>query len=1028
MLTIQLFGNPTLEIDRQVVNVERRKSRAMLYYLADSQRPVQREHLLALFWPDTDRSSAQQILRTTLHGLRKALGEALVVDRDTLGIAPDVEVDARMFEKNLAILPADILKLSSILDLYQGPFLEDFSLPDSAAFDEWLETQREHYKRLALRAISALSRLYETHSDYKAALACLDRALTIDPLQEDFQREAMRLAYLAGDRPDAIRRYDQLRKLLDEELGMPPMVETRAMYDDILNDHIALHPARAESPPVNPFQNVRAPMKPASSTILPFRGHDKELKLLTAELFSHRLLLVEGEPGIGKTRLVEQLISTLPETIHLTVVCRELEQSLPYQPMAEALRILQTRPDWPELFARIRTAVSPVWLAQVARLAPELDPGQAGSWNTGEEWRLWEGLSQFLLALAQLRPVVFWIDDAPWADASTLGLVGYLVRHSDAAQFGFLATAQAVPARSALGNLISTLTREGRLLRLSLDRFTEEDVAEIARQISPDHPEKMADWLLRSSEGNPYILTELVRHARKNRWLQPDGTADFSQISTTPVVPPTVYSLIQTRLSGLPEAARRLLDVAVAAGRDFELDAVMRASALSEEAALDGLDELLQSGLVVETQPGRYAFDHSLTMEVAYREVGEARHRLLHRRLAEAMENVYRPSRLEGMAGVLAFHFSEGNDPQRAAPYALKAGRQAADLSAWHEAIDFYKMALAGIEGWERYAIWMELGRAYLKSGQGARATEVFRSAADLARARSDRARLDEARLMTAQSLLPQARFAESIEENRKVLEEGLPENAFQAELGWGTALSLEGADLAGAEEHLMRAASFCRGTTNLVVLAQVEFELGSLLAQRGNLPGAVEHYRQALQLTENRETSVAVERRTLVHNNLAYHLLLLEDPEAEAQAQAGMHLAKENGLLGLQTYLYSTLGEIALARKDYAAAEAAFNAGLEIARQLSMPERITGLTANLGLVARELGQTSLAIHRLSTAMAQADSLGILQLSAQIRLWLVPLLPGEEAHAQLAEARAIAASSGRKRLLEEADRMILPNR
>jgi tetratricopeptide (TPR) repeat protein len=466
----------------------------------------------------------------------------------------------------------------------------------------------------------------------------------------------------------------------------------------------------------------------------------------------------------------------------------------------------------------------------------------------------------------------------------------------------------------------------------------------------------------------------------------------------------------------------------VAAGRDFELDAVMRASALSEEAALDGLDELLQSGLVVETQPGRYAFDHSLTMEVAYREVGEARHRLLHRRLAEAMENVYRPSRLEGMAGVLAFHFSEGNDPQRAAPYALKAGRQAADLSAWHEAIDFYKMALAGIEGWERYAIWMELGRAYLKSGQGARATEVFRSAADLARARSDRARLDEARLMTAQSLLPQARFAESIEENRKVLEEGLPENAFQAELGWGTALSLEGADLAGAEEHLMRAASFCRGTTNLVVLAQVEFELGSLLAQRGNLPGAVEHYRQALQLTENRETSVAVERRTLVHNNLAYHLLLLEDPEAEAQAQAGMHLAKENGLLGLQTYLYSTLGEIALARKDYAAAEAAFNAGLEIARQLSMPERITGLTANLGLVARELGQTSLAIHRLSTAMAQADSLGILQLSAQIRLWLVPLLPGEEAHAQLAEARAIAASSGRKRLLEEADRMILPNR
>ena len=137
----------------------------------------------------------------------------------------------------------------------------------------------------------------------------------------------------------------------------------------------------------------------------------------------------------------------------------------------------------------------------------------------------------------------------------------------------------------------------------------------------------------------------------------------------------------------------------------------------------------------------------------------------------------------------------------------------------------------------------------------------------------------------------------------------------------------------------------------------------------------------------------------------------------------AALALAQEIGALGIEPYIYSTLGEIAIAAGDLDAAQQWFAKGLELAEQLQHPERIAGLTANLGLVAQRRGDTALAIHRLSTALAHADSLGTRHLAAQIRLWLAPLLPPAEARARLAEARAIAESGGRRRLLAEADRL-----
>ncbi len=495
---------------------------------------------------------------------------------------------------------------------------------------------------------------------------------------------------------------------------------------------------------------------------------------------------------------------------------------------------------------------------------------------------------------------------------------------------------------------------------------------------------------------------------------------DFRHLMEIQSVPESVYTLVQARLSHLTDHARRVLDASVAAGREFEFEVVIRAAGLSESLAVDALDELAAAGLIIPLDGFRFTFDHHLTMEVAYREVGELRHRLLHRRVAEALESLHRDN-LEQIVGLLAWHYREGNEPIKTAKYAFMAGSQAARLAAWGEAIEFYEQALAGIQGSERLPVIVALAEALWRSGQYAQSTDSYREALQLADVSTQNSQRNDLKLALARTLLPQARFVEAIEQARQVLKSGDKRYLVRAELIWGTALSIEGADLSQAKHHLLEALREWEesGSHELFPLGQIQFELGSLTAQQGDLEQAVNYYREALAVVNQAGGEEMDELKVLVLNNLAFHLHLLDDQTAKAYAEAGLTLSQEKGLIGMQTYLFSTTGEIELAAGNLDIAEKYFFEGLNIAERLAVQERIAGLNANLGLVAIARQQPSVAIYRLSKALGLADLLGTQHLAAQIRLWLAPLLPPNEGRLRLNEVRLIAESSGRTRLLEE---------
>ena len=176
------------------------------------------------------------------------------------------------------------------------------------------------------------------------------------------------------------------------------------------------------------------------------------------------------------------------------------------------------------------------------------------------------------------------------------------------------------------------------------------------------------------------------------------------------------------------------------------------------------------------------------------------------------------------------------------------------------------------------------------------------------------------------------------------------------AELLWATALSIEGADLEGAKKHLNNAVGYWREhpDNDPAILSQIQFEYGSILAQQGDLTEAINYYRQALASVEKIDGEQAIERSILAYNNLVYHLHLFGDRDALEYAQNGIKLAQERGVVGLQTYLYSTLGEIALHNERFDDAEKLFTQGLEIAERLSVEERVAGLIGKFGIARLE--------------------------------------------------------------------------
>lgn len=239
-LRVFLLGPAWVEWEGEHVSIRRRQARALLYCLASKLHPVPREELCFGFWADTPDATASRYLSHLVSHLRSALDAPAIIrnHNDTLELdASQVWCDAVVF-RSICNLPGaqnlDILE--EAIELYRGPFLSGFSLPAAPEFELWMTEQRTFYERLYLDALSTLIAAETTLGDYAKAILYARRYLRIDEMAEDIHRRLMVLHVMSGDRPAALHQYERCAAVLDRDLGVEPLPETRAIYDAILKN------------------------------------------------------------------------------------------------------------------------------------------------------------------------------------------------------------------------------------------------------------------------------------------------------------------------------------------------------------------------------------------------------------------------------------------------------------------------------------------------------------------------------------------------------------------------------------------------------------------------------------------------------------------------------------------------------------------------------------------------------------------------------------------------------------------------
>ena len=417
-LSLTLLGTPSLSVaGGPAVPPLGAKPLALLAFLALEPGPHPRERLATLLWGEHPDTAARGSLRQAVMQLREVLGDALQVTREAVELTGPVECDV------LAFLKAAVEDPHTATSFEVPRFLAGLSVRHSSAFDEWASAKREELLRryreiLAARARDAMGRWQWRDAATEAA-----RWLAWEPLADEAARLLVEARYLVGDRTGALARFAEFRDRLQAETGAAP---SRALVQ--LARKIA---ADEGARPTRPITDEWYTTAPAFESGLV--GRTAELEILQkawrgVRRGSGRVVLIEGEAGVGKTRLADEFLrwTSAEAGTLLRAYGYDARAGVPYGPVVEVLRDALEAPGL--------AGTDPQWLAEVARLLPEIRQRFPGLPEItpppapGEAWRLFEAVAQLLLAVAAEQPIAVAIDDLHWCDGDSCNLLHFLTR------------------------------------------------------------------------------------------------------------------------------------------------------------------------------------------------------------------------------------------------------------------------------------------------------------------------------------------------------------------------------------------------------------------------------------------------------------------------------------------------------------------------------------------------------------------------------------------------------------------------
>lgn len=977
---------------------------AMLLTERDAYVPAER--IVDLLWPHLEPEAAANNLQVTVRKVRRWLEPDLERGRRsrylltepagyrfrTDACAVDVDEFTDATQRGLAALErgnhgAACSALERARSLYRGDYLHD--LP----YAEWAFAAREHLRERHLKGLAALGDCYVQLRNFGAAVTVAEQALAIDPLRESTVRRLMQSHAAQGLRAEALAVYDTCARLLAAELGVEPARETRDLREAIWNGSFALPATAAET-------------APQPSVQLPFVGRDDLRDALhSAWRRRQRLVLLSGEAGLGKTRLLREFVTSLAGTPPAPVVFWS-ESQTGDAPYAAVLRwveaYLQQSPPAGDL-ARL----GPLGAA-LARRLPQLRrhwpgcPPYAALEDEAEEERLRQAVLA-ALRLAATDDTLFVLDDLHWADEASLTLLQALMEEEGPGCYLFAFRPEESGAHGRLGNWLEALPEEVLAAgALTLAPLRAPAVLSAVRALLPlPDPLPFSRRLHELTAGHPLYLAEMVRGLLDAGWLYQDAGGVWhagdaiieTDLSDLPLTT-TLREALLVRAGRLDDLARDALDAAAILRPRISfavLEALVQASAPRLRAVLD---TLVARRWLLATGDDEWAFAHHLVGEVIYGELAPSHRRLLHRLAANRLIASV-PAAPNVAAVAIVNHLQEGSaDAPTLCTWAVLAANWSLQQFAYREAERYFDLAQSQLEyvadGETGRALALQLhegrGRLLPRLGRSNEALEDLEQALALATDPVVRVRL----------LLAAARICEHdtgeykralalLDEAEALLDVGPGDTREQ----WARLYTIQ------ADVHL------CRGRPQVAVplarraVAEAEGTpatyaairaLASNLQKVGELEEAIDLYRQMLALAEGAGDLRRVGRANVSRGNGLYALGMLSAAR-EAYEEAGTIMERLGDVRSL-SIKHTNCGIVAIEMGDLERSERDLRRAIATAEKAGAPYTVAVARHHLGKTLTLQGRTEEARADLDAAIELAEAIGAGVIAAQAQLHL----------------------------------------
>ena len=644
---LALFGRGQLSCDGVVVQLER-KTAALFGFLA-LEGATSRSSLAGLLWADSTEESARNSLRQRFYRLRNSVGQDFIVSTEPLRLDPNLSVDVVRFESLMFTG-----EFAAALEL-EGEFLEGVDFDDCPALSEWVLAARERLEAGRREALIGEATRLEKAGDYAAALGRAKQVLLRDPISEDAHRRLMRLHYLAGDRPAAMRAFEQCQTMLETELGVKPLFETLGLATLISQGDTLPQTV----PPKRfgiPIQILRPPV---------LVGRTYEWLQLEAAWQAGLGMIVRGEAGVGKTRLLQDFCAS--KGAFVTLEGRPGDKGIGYATLSRSLKRIFEQHENLELVPWVRRELS--------RVVPNLEtepPSAIGS--DTEKIRFFSSVLELFKILASRGVQAILADDLQFMDAASIELWQY-VTTSETTLHICSAYRRFELEKELEDSLLQTQHALIELLPLGTDGLND-----LLSHLEIPDVTSLAVSLEQYTGGNPMYVLETIKNLLETGGITRGLPQHFPP-------PQKIGALIRHRLERLSSGALRLARVAAVAGTDFSLSLAISVLELNALELSEPVLELETAQVLIGER-----FAHDLIFEATREGIPVPIKNLVHRSTATYLES------LKSESARIAHHWLASGESMRAVPFLKDAASQAVSQYQLREAVNYATQAAQILE------------------------------------------------------------------------------------------------------------------------------------------------------------------------------------------------------------------------------------------------------------------------------------------------------------------------------------------